>query len=83
MAFAKFLAQIIKLMAQFPDYNIKKVRLDNAIEFTSESFINLCTSIGIIVEILYRKIVKGKTKRLLLKLARVHPAETHMFFLFP
>ena len=40
MTFAKFLAQIIKLRAQFPDYTIKKIRLDNAGEFSSESFNN-------------------------------------------
>lgn len=50
MAFAKFLAQIIKLRAQFPDYTIKKIRLDNAGEFSSESFNNYCMSIGITVE---------------------------------
>lgn len=50
MAFARFLAQIIRLRAQFPDYTIKKVRLDNAGEFTSESFNDYCMSIGITVE---------------------------------
>ena len=50
MVFAKFLAQIIKLRAQFPDYTIKKIRLDNAGEFSSESFNNYCMSIGITVE---------------------------------
>ena len=50
MAFAKFLAQIIKLRAQFPDYTIKKIRLDNAGEFSSESFNNYCLSIEIAVE---------------------------------
>ncbi|BBG96653.1 Disease resistance protein CC-NBS-LRR class family [Prunus dulcis] len=36
MAFARLLAQIIKLRAQFPDYPIKSIRLDNAGEFTSQ-----------------------------------------------
>ena len=50
MAFARFLAQIIKLRANFPDYTIKKVRIDNAGEFTSEAFNDYCMSIGITVE---------------------------------
>ena len=49
-AFAKLLAQIIKLRAQFPDYPIKTIRLDNAGEFTSQAFDNYCMSIGIDVE---------------------------------
>ena len=35
IAFAKLLAQIIKLRAQLSDYPIKTIRLDNAAEFTS------------------------------------------------
>lgn len=50
VAFAKFLAQIIKLRAHFPDYSIKKVRLDNAGEFTSQAFNDYCMSVGIVVE---------------------------------
>ena len=50
MAFARFLAQIIKIRAQFPDYTIKKVRLDNAGEFTSQAFNDYCMSTGITVE---------------------------------
>ena len=50
MAFAKFLAQIIKLRAHFPDYTIKRVRLDNAGEFTSQAFNDYCMSVGIVVE---------------------------------
>ena len=50
MAFARLLAQIIKLRAQFPDYTIKKIRLDNAGEFTSQAFNDYCMSIGIEVE---------------------------------
>src|SRR4051812_29621099 len=50
MAFANFLAQIIKLRAQFPVYTIKKIRLDNAGEFIYESFNNYCMSISITVE---------------------------------
>ncbi|KAK1406586.1 hypothetical protein QVD17_42024 [Tagetes erecta] len=50
VAFAKFLAQIIKLRAHFPDYTIKTVRLDNAGEFTSHAFNDYCMSVGIVVE---------------------------------
>ena len=35
VAFARLLAQIIQLRANFPDYQIKSIRLDNAGEFTS------------------------------------------------
>jgi Reverse transcriptase (RNA-dependent DNA polymerase)/GAG-pre-integrase domain/Integrase core domain len=49
-AFAKLLAQIVRLRAQFPDHVIKKIRLDNAGEFTSQSFDDFCMSIGIEVE---------------------------------
>ena len=49
-AFARLLAQIIKLRAHFPDYPIKTIRLDNAGEFTSQTFNNFCMSIGINVE---------------------------------
>ena len=50
VGFARLLAQIIRLQAQFPDYPIKKIRLDNAGEFTSQAFDNYCMSIGIDVE---------------------------------
>ena len=49
MAFPKFLAQIIKLRAHFPDYAIQRVRLDNAGEFTSQAFNDYCMSVGIVV----------------------------------
>ena len=50
VAFARLLAQIIKLRAHFSDYQIKTIRLDNAGEFTSQTFNNFCMSIGIKVE---------------------------------
>ena len=50
VAFAIFLAQIIQLRAQFSDYTIKTVRLDNAGEFTSHVFNDYYMSIGINVE---------------------------------
>jgi len=48
--FAQLLAQIIKLRAQFLDNLIKIIHLDNAGEFTSNSFNEYCMSIGISVE---------------------------------
>ena len=35
VAFARLLAQIIRLRAQFLDYPIREIHLDNANEFTS------------------------------------------------
>ena len=50
VAFATLLAQIIKLRAQFSDYPIKTIRLDNAGEFTSQTFTHYSISIRINVE---------------------------------
>ena len=50
MAFAKLLAQLIRLRAYFPNYPIKKIRFDNASEFTLQTFNDYCMSIGIDVE---------------------------------
>ena len=50
VTFARLLTQIIKLRAQFPDYPIKGIRMDNAGEFTSKSFDTYCASLGIEVE---------------------------------
>ena len=46
----RFLAQIIKLRARFLNYLIKTIRLDNASEFTSQTFTNYCMLIEINVE---------------------------------
>ena len=46
MTFARLLAQIIR----FPDYTIKKIHLDNAGDFTSQTFNDYCMSTGITVE---------------------------------
>jgi len=48
--FAKLLTQLIKLRAHFPDYQIKKIHLNNVGEFTSYTFNEYCTSIEIKVE---------------------------------
>ncbi|GJR54476.1 retrovirus-related pol polyprotein from transposon TNT 1-94 [Tanacetum coccineum] len=50
VALSKFLAQMIKLRAHFPDYTVKRVRLDNAGEFTSHAFNDYCMSVRIVVE---------------------------------
>ncbi|KAM0969644.1 hypothetical protein ACFX2A_018133 [Malus domestica] len=42
--------KIIKLRAQFPNYPIKSIRLDNAGEFTSQTFDDYCMTLGIDVE---------------------------------
>ena len=49
-AFVKLLAQLILLRAQFPDYPIWLIRLDNVGEFTSKAFNDYCLATGIDVE---------------------------------
>ena len=53
MSFARLLVQMIKLRAQFLDYPIKAIRLDNACEFTSRTFNDYCISVGVNVEHLF------------------------------
>jgi len=36
--FARLLAQVIRIRAHFPDYPVKKIRFDNAAEFSSQEF---------------------------------------------
>ena len=48
--FCEMLAQIIRLKAQFSNYTIKTIRLDNAWEFTSQAFNDYCISTSITVE---------------------------------
>ena len=50
IAFAKLLTQIIRLKTQFLDHPIKTIRLDNAGEFFSQTFLDYCMSVGIDVE---------------------------------
>ena len=50
VAFVRLLAQIIRLQAHFPDYPIKKIRLDNAGEFIFKAFDDYCMSVGIEVK---------------------------------
>ena len=50
VAFSRLLVQMTKLRAQFPDYPIKTIRLDNVGEFTSQTINDYCMSIGINIE---------------------------------
>ena len=50
VVFARLLTPMIKLRVQFPDYLIKVIILDNVDEFTSQTFIDYCMSVGINVE---------------------------------
>ena len=50
VAFARLLAQIIRLKTQFLDHPIKTISLDNAGEFSSQTFLDYCMSIGINVQ---------------------------------
>ena len=52
VAFTRLLAQIIRLKAQFPDHHVKKICLDNAGEFYSQTFLDYYMSVGIDVEYL-------------------------------
>jgi hypothetical protein len=47
VAFSRLLVQIIRLRAQFPDYPIQSVQMDNANEFTSQAFYDYYMSIDI------------------------------------
>ena len=46
VAFARLLAQIIRLRTQFPDHPIKTIHLDNVGEFSSQAFLDYYISIG-------------------------------------
>ena len=49
-AFAKLIAQIIRLRASFPENCIKVIRMDNGGKFTTKAFNDYCLGLGIIVE---------------------------------
>ena len=51
MVLPRLLILIIKLRAQFPDFPIKSIRMDNVAEFTSTTFILCCESISINFEV--------------------------------
>ena len=46
----KFIAKLIGLRAQFLDYPIKSIRMDNPGEFTSKTLDDYCMALGIKVE---------------------------------
>ncbi|GJX64491.1 retrovirus-related pol polyprotein from transposon TNT 1-94 [Tanacetum coccineum] len=46
----KLIARTLPLKSTFSDYNVKRVRHDNAGEFTSQAFNDYCMSVGIVVE---------------------------------
>ena len=50
LAFARLLAQIIRLRAQFSDQAIMTIFLNNASEFSSQAFNYYCMSAGITIE---------------------------------
>ena len=49
-AFAKIMAQLIKLKAHYPKHRIQSIRMDNAAEFSSRVFNNYCMALGIQVQ---------------------------------
>jgi hypothetical protein len=49
-AFARFIAQFIKLKAYYPDNPIKSIRMDHAAEFSSKTFNHYCMALSINVE---------------------------------
>ena len=49
-AFAKIMAQLIKLKAYYPEHRIKSIRMDNAAEFSSRVFNDYCMVLGIEVQ---------------------------------
>jgi hypothetical protein len=46
-AFTKFMAQFIRLKANYPEYRIKSIRMDNAAEFLSQAFTDYFMTQGI------------------------------------
>ena len=50
VAFSKLLAHVIKLNVHHPDYPIESIRLNNAREFTSNTFDDYYMSVGVEVE---------------------------------
>jgi hypothetical protein len=49
-AFAKIIAQIIKLKVQHPEHRIQSIRMDNTAEFTSHAFNDYYMALGIQVQ---------------------------------
>ena len=49
-AFAKIMAQLIKLKAHYPKHRIQSIQMENAAEFTSCAFNDYCMALGIKVQ---------------------------------
>ena len=49
-AFAKIIAQVIKLRAHYPRNRIQSIRMDNAAEFSSRAFNDYCMALRIQVQ---------------------------------
>ena len=49
-AFAKIIAQVIRLRAHHPKHQIQSIRMDNAAEFSSNAFNDYCMALGIQVQ---------------------------------
>jgi hypothetical protein len=45
-AFAKLIAQVIRLKVSHPEHQINSIRLDNAAEFSSKAFNDYCMALG-------------------------------------
>ena len=46
-AFAKIIAQVIRLRAHHPEHQIQSISMDNAVEFSSKAFNDYCMALGI------------------------------------
>ena len=46
-AFAKIIAQLIKLKAHYSQHRIQSIRMDNAVEFSSRAYNDYCMALGI------------------------------------
>ena len=49
-AFAKIIAQVIRLREHHPEHQIQSIRIDNAAEFSSKAFNDYCMALGIQVQ---------------------------------
>jgi hypothetical protein len=49
-AFTKFMTQVIRLKANYPEYRIKSICMDNVVEFSSQVFNDYCMAQGIEVQ---------------------------------
>ena len=61
-AFAKIIAQIIKLQAHYLEHRIQSIQMDNVAEFTSHAFNDYCMSIQVQHSIPYIHTLNGLTK---------------------